>query len=210
VKQAPGGIRDVETIVQFLSLLHCGKQPALVTPSTLLSLERLRVAGAISTLEASRLRAAYRFHRRVENLLQVMHRVQTHSLPADTCRSRDSWPARRGGLRRGAGRAPPARARRLRTAFRGAFGNLEGAAAAVSELVLAGLPTRGGAAHAGRGRQRAAGGQPRRAAPRGRPVSRFLPPRRACSRLRVGGAQAAGAARAGAGSGRPRSTASSA
>jgi glutamate-ammonia-ligase adenylyltransferase len=83
IKHAPGGIRDIETIVQFLSLLHARRQPGLLSPSTLIALERLRVAGAIDTLEAARLRSAYRFHRRVENLLQVMHHVQTHSLPAD-------------------------------------------------------------------------------------------------------------------------------
>ena len=83
IKHAPGGIRDIETIVQFLSLLHAQRHPGLLAPSTLMALERLRVAGAIDTLEAARLRSAYRFHRRVENLLQVMHHVQTHSLPAD-------------------------------------------------------------------------------------------------------------------------------
>ncbi len=83
IKQAPGGIRDIETIVQFLSLLHAAQNPGLISRSTLTSLERLRVAGAITTLEASRLRTAYRFHRRVENLLQVMHRVQTHRLPGE-------------------------------------------------------------------------------------------------------------------------------
>ena len=83
IKHAPGGIRDIETIAQFLALLHARVHPAAVTPSTLLTLEKLRVAGAIGTLEAARLRDAYRFFRRVENLLQVLHRVQTHRLPAD-------------------------------------------------------------------------------------------------------------------------------
>src|SRR5262249_23326075 len=36
VKQAPGGIRDIETIVQFLALLHAAHNPALVSRSTLL------------------------------------------------------------------------------------------------------------------------------------------------------------------------------
>jgi [glutamine synthetase] adenylyltransferase / [glutamine synthetase]-adenylyl-L-tyrosine phosphorylase len=177
VKQAPGGIRDIETIVQFLSLLHCGKQPALVTPSTLLSLERLRVAGAISTLEASRLRAAYRFHRRVENLLQVMHRVQTHALPADHV------PIARLMGRRDAAAFDAELAehrRHVRAAFErhfaGAFGNLEGTAAAVSELVLAGLPDGEAAqrtlAEAGSARPEASLAVLRRAAA---PVSRFLP-----------------------------------
>ncbi|MED5330957.1 MAG: hypothetical protein VX916_06660 [Planctomycetota bacterium] len=83
IKQAPGGIRDIETIVQFLALQHAAKQPSLLTTSTLNGLEKLRIAGALNSIEAARLRSAYRFHRKVENLLQVMHRIQTHSLPAD-------------------------------------------------------------------------------------------------------------------------------
>lgn len=83
VKQAPGGIRDIETIVQFVTLQHVGRAPDLISPSTLHGLEKLRVAGAIGSIEASWLRSAYRFHRRLENLVQVMHRVQTHRLPAD-------------------------------------------------------------------------------------------------------------------------------
>lgn len=85
VKQAPGGIRDIETIVQFLALLHARHNPYLICNATLHGLERLRVAKAVTSLEAARLRTAYLFHRRVENLLQVMHRVQTHRLPGD-CR----------------------------------------------------------------------------------------------------------------------------
>lgn len=83
VKQAPGGIRDIETIVQFLGLVHAAHNPWLICNATLHGLERLRVSHAISSLEAARLRSAYLFHRKVENLLQVMHRVQTHRLPTD-------------------------------------------------------------------------------------------------------------------------------
>ncbi len=83
VKQAPGGIRDVETIAQFLALIHASKNPWLLCNSTLHGLERLRLAGALTSLETARLRRAYLFHRRIENLLQVMHRVQTHRLPVD-------------------------------------------------------------------------------------------------------------------------------
>lgn len=81
VKHQPGGIRDIEAVVQFLQLVHAGLHPELLVPGTLAGLERLRVAGAIGSLDAARLRTAYRFHRRVENRLQVMHRVQTHLLP---------------------------------------------------------------------------------------------------------------------------------
>lgn len=83
VKQAPGGIRDIETVAQFLALVHAGKNPWLLCNATLHGLERLRVAGVLTSLETARLRGAYLFFRRVENLLQVMHRVQTHRLPVD-------------------------------------------------------------------------------------------------------------------------------
>ena len=83
VKHSPGGIRDIETIAQFLGLVHARKNPGLLCNATLHGLERLRLAGALTSLETARLRHAYLFHRRVENLLQVMHRVQTHRLPVD-------------------------------------------------------------------------------------------------------------------------------
>ena len=83
VKQAPGGIRDIETIAQFVALVHASKNPWLLCNSTLHGLERLRLAGALTSLETARLRRAYLFHRKVENLLQVMHRVQTHRLPVN-------------------------------------------------------------------------------------------------------------------------------
>lgn len=83
LKQAPGGIRDIEVIVQFQSLVHAPQNPWLVCNSTLHGLERLRVAGVLTSLEAARLRGTYLFHRRLENRLQVMHRVQTHQLPVD-------------------------------------------------------------------------------------------------------------------------------
>ncbi len=83
IKHAPGGIRDIETIVQFLALVHAAHNPWLICNATLHGLERLRVAHAISSLEAAKLRMAYLFHRKIENLLQVMHRVQTHRLPTD-------------------------------------------------------------------------------------------------------------------------------
>ncbi len=177
VKQAPGGIRDIETIVQFLGLLHVGSQPGLISPSTLRGLERLRVAGAIDTLEAARLRSAYRFHRRVENLLQVMHRVQTHRLPAD-----------RGPLARlmhmrnvqALDDELAEHRRRVRAIFERhfseAFGDLEGPAAAVAAALLdERLPADAALAalaELGFARPEAALAALRRAAA---PVSRFLP-----------------------------------
>ncbi|MFT7463940.1 MAG: glutamate-ammonia-ligase adenylyltransferase [Pseudohongiellaceae bacterium] len=141
IKQAPGGIRDIETIVQFLALVHAAHNPWLICNATLHGLERLRVAHALSSLEAAKLRTAYLFHRRVENLLQVMHRVQTHRLPGDL-----------GPLSRLMGRRTPAdfqseleeHQQRVRTIFehyfQDAFPVTEGPSATVSQLLLESAP----------------------------------------------------------------------
>lgn len=184
VKQAPGGIRDIETIVQFLSLMHASDNPGLLSASTLRGLERLRVAGAISTLEASRLRAAYRFHREVENLLQVMHRVQTHRLPG----ARTPLARLMGSPDSASLDATLSKHRtRVREIFNRhfamAFRDLEGPAAEVSELVLAGCPdgdlSLATLSTLGFSRAQATLDVLRRAAA---PVSRFLP---ATPRLRT-------------------------
>ncbi|GJM21107.1 MAG: glutamate-ammonia-ligase adenylyltransferase [Planctomycetota bacterium] len=141
VKHAPGGIRDIETIVQFLSLQHAASNPWLLCNSTLHGLERLRVAGALESLEAARLRRAYLFHRRVENLLQVMHRVQTHRLPADLVPL-----ARLLGQRDAAGLRTTLEEHRARVRasfeqhFAQAFPATEGAAARLSAVLLAPEP----------------------------------------------------------------------
>jgi glutamate-ammonia-ligase adenylyltransferase len=137
VKQAPGGIRDIETIVQFLALAHAASNPWLICNSSLHGIERLRVGGVLTSMEATRLRQAYLFHRRVENLLQVMHRVQTHHLPAD--RHPLSQLMRRPDLATFDSELEEHR-RRVRTIFEHHFENAfpatEGPASDVSQLIL--------------------------------------------------------------------------
>ncbi|MGQ0551647.1 MAG: hypothetical protein ACT4PU_00330 [Planctomycetota bacterium] len=137
IKQAPGGIRDIETIVQFLSLLHARRRPEFIQASTLRGLERLRIAGALTSLESSRLRSAYRFLRELENRLQVMHRIQTHRLPTDrrplarlmNRRDEGSFDSELGEHRR--------RVREIFSRhFERAFADLGGRAASVIELLL--------------------------------------------------------------------------
>ncbi len=177
IKQAPGGIRDIETLAQFLALQHARLNPALVSPSTLHSLERLRVAGAMSSLEAAHLRSAYRFHRRVENLLQVMHRVQTHRLPADLAPLTQLMGARdTGSLESELGE----HRRRVREIFdrhfREAFEDLDGPAGRIAERILDAQvddgPAREALADLGYSHQTASLKVLQRAAG---PVSRFLP-----------------------------------
>ncbi|MFO7769467.1 MAG: hypothetical protein R6W82_11015 [bacterium] len=81
VKLAPGGIRDIEFVVQVLQLLYGGRRPEVRSPSTLDALERLRAAGVLPGPEARALDDAYRFFRRLEHFLQMEEDRQTFTLP---------------------------------------------------------------------------------------------------------------------------------
>src|SRR3970282_443865 len=83
VKLAPGGIRDIEFLVQCLQRLHGGREPWVRHGGTLLALFRLRDKGLLSETEYSRLAKASQFLRNIENRLQVADDLQTHLLPED-------------------------------------------------------------------------------------------------------------------------------
>jgi glutamate-ammonia-ligase adenylyltransferase len=116
VKLGPGGIRDVEFVVQVLQLIHGGRDPRLRVRSTLEALRAIAAAGVVDPPEAEALAAAYSFLRDVEHKLQIVHERQTHSLPENPREER--LLARRLGLHRdpaapGDGPEPP-ETRRLR------------------------------------------------------------------------------------------------
>ncbi len=83
IKLQPGGIRDIEFVVQCLQLLHGRRTERTRAAGTLPSIERLRRAGALSAGEARALREAYRFFRRLENLLQIDSGRPTYAVPED-------------------------------------------------------------------------------------------------------------------------------
>jgi glutamate-ammonia-ligase adenylyltransferase len=83
VKLAPGGIRDIEFLVQCLQRLHGGREPWVRHGGTLLALFRLRDKGLLSETEYSRLANAYQFLRNIEHRLQFADDLQTHLLPDD-------------------------------------------------------------------------------------------------------------------------------
>jgi [glutamine synthetase] adenylyltransferase / [glutamine synthetase]-adenylyl-L-tyrosine phosphorylase len=83
VKLAPGGIRDIEFLVQCLQRLHGGREPWVRHGGTLLALFRLRDKGLLSGVEYARLASAYQFLRYLEHRLQIQDDRQTHTLPAD-------------------------------------------------------------------------------------------------------------------------------
>ncbi len=83
IKLAPGGIRDVEFLVQCLQRLHGGREPWVRLGGTLRGLSRLHDKGLLSGIEYSRLASAYQFLRYLEHRLQFDEDRQTHALPED-------------------------------------------------------------------------------------------------------------------------------
>ncbi len=83
VKLGPGGIREVEFIVQALQLTRGGRDRALQTPALRAALGCLTETGLLPHSAGAELGAAYTFLRRLENRLQMLADAQTHRLPAD-------------------------------------------------------------------------------------------------------------------------------
>jgi glutamate-ammonia-ligase adenylyltransferase len=83
VKLAPGGIRDIEFLVQCLQRLHGGREPWVRHGGTLLALARLRQKDLLAAGEYADLVSAYEFLRHIEHRLQIVEDRQTHSVPVD-------------------------------------------------------------------------------------------------------------------------------
>jgi glutamate-ammonia-ligase adenylyltransferase len=105
VKLGRGGIREIEFIVQALQLLYGGDDPWLREPNCLKAIFRLTERGYLAPDLGRMLSQAYVHLRTVEHRLQILHELQTHTLPREP---RDlGLLARRLGIT-----APPARAAR--------------------------------------------------------------------------------------------------
>ena len=83
VKLGPGGIREVEFVVQSLQLVRGGSEPSLQSRELQKVLPLLVKSRGLSEEGASQLREGYRFMRRLENFIQAIRDQQTHELPAD-------------------------------------------------------------------------------------------------------------------------------
>lgn len=81
IKLGRGGIRELEFIVQSLTLIYGGRDPRLRTAMTLDALDRLETYGYLASDRARKLRDAYLFLRDTEHKLQVAAGLQTHALP---------------------------------------------------------------------------------------------------------------------------------
>jgi glutamate-ammonia-ligase adenylyltransferase len=83
VKLGPGGIREIEFIVQALQLVRGGRDPALSVRPTLKVLSVLSERSLLPESAARELAEAYVFLRSVEHRLQYLDDAQRHELPED-------------------------------------------------------------------------------------------------------------------------------
>ncbi|HXE74697.1 MAG TPA: hypothetical protein VNN18_03530 [Candidatus Xenobia bacterium] len=84
VKLAPGGIRDIEFLVQCLQRLHGRDDPWVRAAGTLVGLQKLFEKGYLAGRDHHELATAYQFLRMVEHRLQLEHGQQAHTLPDDS------------------------------------------------------------------------------------------------------------------------------
>ncbi len=82
VKLDPGGIRDIEFLVQCLQRVYGGSESWLRAGGTLFSLQKLHDNRHITSREFRELTTAYEFLRHLEHRLQLRDGQQTHRLPS--------------------------------------------------------------------------------------------------------------------------------
>ncbi|MFH1742561.1 MAG: bifunctional [glutamate--ammonia ligase]-adenylyl-L-tyrosine phosphorylase/[glutamate--ammonia-ligase] adenylyltransferase [bacterium] len=82
LKIGPGGIRDVEFIVQAVQMLYGGQYPEVRLAGTLESLRRMHESGLLHSRDYDTLSNGYLFLRRVEHRLQIDQVRQTYQIPS--------------------------------------------------------------------------------------------------------------------------------
>ena len=83
IKLGPGGIREVEFIVQALQLVRGGRETGLRVRGTQAALDAIAERGLLPNGTVTALREAYVFLRNVEHRLQYRDDRQTQTLPTD-------------------------------------------------------------------------------------------------------------------------------
>ena len=84
IKLGPGGIREIEFIVQLFQLVRGGRDAELREPSTLAVLPLLAARNQLPPAAVRELMDAYVFLRNLEHRLQYLDDKQTQALPDDT------------------------------------------------------------------------------------------------------------------------------
>lgn len=83
IKTGRGGMVDVEFLVQYLQLLHGGERPALRQSNTLKILQALKDEGLLSETDHADLAQGYKFLRRLENKLRLVHDQSINELSGE-------------------------------------------------------------------------------------------------------------------------------
>lgn len=81
LKRGPGGIREIEFLVQGFQLLRGGREPGLQTPSLINAMAEITRLQLLDKKSSQQLMEDYFFLRRVENRVQALHDRQGHCLP---------------------------------------------------------------------------------------------------------------------------------
>jgi [glutamine synthetase] adenylyltransferase / [glutamine synthetase]-adenylyl-L-tyrosine phosphorylase len=81
LKRGPGGVVDVEFLVQMFQLKYGRERPVLRTPNTWEALDALLAAGLLSAEEHAALQTGYDFLRRVQSRLRIVHNRSLDELP---------------------------------------------------------------------------------------------------------------------------------
>jgi len=82
VKTGPGGLRDIEFLVQGLQLLYGREQASVLGVNTLQAIRDLSAADLLPVETGRELSEDYVFLRRVEHCLQIFEDRQIHAVPA--------------------------------------------------------------------------------------------------------------------------------
>ena len=81
IKRGPGGIREIEFLVQTFQLLRGGREVSLQTPSIFAAASALQKLQLLPDESITEILSTYRFLRRTENRIQALHDQQTHRVP---------------------------------------------------------------------------------------------------------------------------------
>ena len=81
LKLGPGGLSDVEWLVQYLQLLHAGRLNKLRHPGTLKVLEQLVKAGLISQESALTLSESWKLATRIRNAIMLVTGRSADEIP---------------------------------------------------------------------------------------------------------------------------------
>ncbi len=83
LKRGPGGLADIEFIVQYLQLLHASSEPELLRSNIWEALAALRRHRIITPAVCADLRRAYEFLRTIEGRLRLVYNRSVSELPED-------------------------------------------------------------------------------------------------------------------------------